>query len=67
MVRAAYLQPEDYSLSTAAHEVLGGEKLIEKTGREKIEKITRLFHDDKASLAGYNLEDAKLVFEKFET
>lgn len=63
MVRAAYLQPEDYSLSTVSHEVLGRTKLIEKTGREKAEEIDRLFREDKASLAEYNLEDAKLVYE----
>jgi DNA polymerase-2 len=67
MVKAAYLQPEDYSLSTVAHEVLARKKLIEKIGREKAEEIDRLFHDDKASLARYNLEDAKLVYEIFET
>jgi DNA polymerase II len=66
MVRAAYLQPEDYSLSTVSHEVLGRTKLIEKTGREKAEEIDRLFREDKASLARYNLEDAKLVYEIFE-
>jgi DNA polymerase-2 len=66
MLRAAFVKTEDYSLSTVAHEVLGRKKLIEKTGREKAAEITRLFHSDKAALARYNLEDAKLVDEIFE-
>ena len=66
MVKSAYVQTEDYSLSTVAKEVLGREKLIEKTGREKAEEITRLFHSDKSRLARYNLEDAKMVFDIFE-
>ena len=66
MLRAAFVKTEDYSLSTVAREVLGHKKLIEKTGREKAAEITRLFHADKAALARYNLEDAKLVYEIFE-
>ncbi len=66
MVRSAYVQAEDYSLSTVSRKVLGKAKLIEKTGREKASEIRRLFHTDKAKLAEYNLEDAKLVYEIFE-
>lgn len=66
MVRSAYLQTEDYSLSTVAHKVLGRTKLIETSGREKAAEITHLFHTDKINLARYNLEDARLVYEIFE-
>ena len=66
MVRSAYVQTEDYSLSTVAQKVLGRTKLIEKSGREKAAEITHLFHTDKKNLAQYNLEDAKLVYEIFE-
>ena len=66
MVRSAYIQTEDYSLATVAKKVLGRTKLIEKSGREKAAEITHLFHTDKRSLAEYNLEDAKLVYEIFE-
>jgi DNA polymerase-2 len=66
MVRSAYVQTEDYSLSTVAQKVLGRTKLIEKSGREKVEQITQLFHTDKTNLAEYNLEDARLVYEIFE-
>jgi DNA polymerase-2 len=45
--------------------VLGRTKLIEKSGNEKAAEITHLFNTDKISLADYNLEDAKLVYEIF--
>ncbi|RJQ62182.1 MAG: DNA polymerase II [Desulfobacteraceae bacterium] len=66
MVRSAFVQTEDYSLSTVAHTVLGRKKLIEETGIEKAAEITRLFHSDKSGLARYNFEDARLVYEIFE-
>jgi len=66
MVRSAYVQTEDYSLSTVARKILGRTKLIEKSGREKAAEITHLFESDKTSLAHYNLEDARLVYEIFE-
>jgi DNA polymerase-2 len=66
MVRSAYVQTEDYSLSTVAQKVLGRTKLIEKSGREKAAEITHLFHKDKTNLAEYNLEDARLVYEIFK-
>ena len=53
----------DNSLATVAQKVLGRTKLIEKSGREKVAEITRLFQTDKTNLAQYNLEDAKLVYE----
>ena len=66
MTRGAFVKVDDYSLSTVAHTILGRNKLIEKTGREKVSEITRLFHEDKPALARYNLEDARLVHEIFE-
>ena len=66
MVRSAYVQTEDYSLATVAKKVLGRTKLIEKSGHEKVAEITHLFHTAKTSLAEYNLEDAKLVYEIFD-
>ena len=66
MARSAYVKVDDYSLSTVAHEILGRKKLIEKSGQDKVAEITRLFQEDKASLARYNLEDARLVHEIFE-
>jgi len=66
MIRNAFVKVDDYSLSTVAQKILGRKKLIEKTGREKVAEITRLFHEDKPALARYNLEDSKLVHEIFE-
>ena len=66
MTRSAYVKVDDYSLSTVSHEILGRKKLIEKSGQDKVAEITRLFHEDKASLARYNLEDARLVYEIFQ-
>ena len=66
MTRSAFVRVDDYSLSTVSQKILGREKLIAKTGREKVAEITRLFHEDKPALACYNLEDARLVHEIFE-
>ena len=66
MARSAFLQTEDFSLDTVAEKVLGRTKLIEKSGREKVAEIKHLFDTDKTSLAEYNLEDARLVYEIFE-
>jgi DNA polymerase-2 len=66
MLRSAYVQTEGYSLATVAEKVLGSKKLIETTGLEKVEEITRLFKEDKKQLAEYNLQDARLVYEIFE-
>jgi len=66
MARSAFLQTEDFSLDTVAEKVVGRTKLIEKSGREKVAEINHLFDTDKTSLAEYNLEDARLVYEIFE-
>jgi len=66
MARSAFVKVDDYSLSTVAQKILGTNKLIEKTGREKVQEINRLFRTDKAGLAQYNLEDTRLVYEIFE-
>lgn len=66
MSRSTFVKTEDFSLSTVAKNVLGRQKLIETSGREKAAEITRQYQTDKASLAHYNLEDTKLVYEIFE-
>jgi len=66
MVRSAFVKTEDYSLATVAQNILGRKKLIETSGQEKVAEITRLFQTDKASLARYNLEDTKLVYDIFD-
>jgi DNA polymerase-2 len=66
MLRASYRGFEEYSLDFVAGEMLGKRKLIQKTGVRKIEEINRLFREDPAALAAYNLADAQLTKEIFE-
>jgi DNA polymerase-2 len=67
MLRANYYSFEEYSLDHVAHEMLGKGKTITATGEEKISEINRLFRDDAGALARYNLTDATLTKEIFET
>ncbi|KZN36796.1 hypothetical protein N480_16120 [Pseudoalteromonas luteoviolacea S2607] len=54
---------ETFKLSFIAHEVLGRTKLIGQDDR--LEEIVRQFHEDKVSLANYNLQDCVLVWDIF--
>ncbi len=65
LVRDALKLP-DYRLETVAHAVLGRGKLIDQTLPDTAEEITRLYLEDPAALAAYNLEDARLVNEILE-
>lgn len=56
---------ESYSLENVAQTLLGTGKLIQG-GADKVEEINRQFWEDKQSLARYNLEDCRLVYEIFE-
>ncbi len=64
LLKAAFYQFESFSLNNVAGELLGDAKLIQGSGRG--EKITELFLQDKATLADYNLQDCKLVWDIFE-
>ncbi|MBN2189538.1 MAG: DNA polymerase II [Chitinispirillaceae bacterium] len=66
MLRASYRVFEEYSLDFVAGEMLGKHKLIRTTAKEKIGEINRLFREDPAGLAAYNLADARLTKEIFE-
>jgi DNA polymerase-2 len=66
MLRANHYSFDKYSLNHVASKMLGKRKTIELTGRSKIKEINRLFREDKASLAVYNLQDAKLAKEIFD-
>ncbi|MDK1287295.1 DNA polymerase II [Pseudoalteromonas umbrosa] len=55
---------ETFKLSFVAKEVLGRDKLIAQDNQ--LEEIIRQFHEDKLSLAKYNLEDCQLVWDIFE-
>ena len=64
-LRSAFIHFDDWSLQAVAQELLGSEKLI--TGEDgRVEEIRRLFREDKARLAAYNLQDCRLVAEIFE-
>ncbi|WP_256096802.1 DNA polymerase II [Pseudoalteromonas luteoviolacea] len=54
---------ETFKLSFIAQEVLGRTKLIGQDDR--LEEIVRQFHEDKLSLANYNLQDCVLVWDIF--
>ncbi len=55
---------DDYRLETVAQEVLGrGKKISIVPGENQIQAITRLYRTDKAALASYCLEDARLVLD----
>ncbi len=55
---------ESFSLQYVAKALLQRGKLIHDNDNRG-EEITRLFRDDKASLAAYNLEDCQLVWDIF--
>lgn len=59
-----------FALEAVAHELLGRGKLIHDENRHdslyKAKEIRRQFHEDKLSLAAYNLEDCQLVWDIFD-
>ncbi|OGL44059.1 MAG: hypothetical protein A2161_14525 [Candidatus Schekmanbacteria bacterium RBG_13_48_7] len=61
LVRGSYHRLEDYTLDTAAHEILGERKKISGDNRSK--QIDDMFRYDKRALSDYNLHDAKLVYD----
>ena len=66
LLKAAFWTFDSFALGNVAHQLLGKEKLIEQTGREKIEEIRRQYREDPAALVAYNLEDCRLVREIFD-
>ncbi len=65
MLRALGYTFEQYSLDHVASVMLGRHKEITARGQEKIREIDRLYAQDKAGLAHYNLEDTRLTMEIF--
>jgi len=64
-LRSSFFTFEDYRLETVAQELLAEGKTI-TPDQDKVEEIERLFKEDKASLAEYNLKDAELVTDIFK-
>ena len=72
-LRAAFWSFESFELETVANSLLGRGKhdLSSETqggsgGGDKVAEINRLFRDDRARLAAYNIEDCRLVTEIFD-
>ncbi|MDZ7841577.1 MAG: DNA polymerase II [Gammaproteobacteria bacterium] len=63
-LRAAFWVFESYSLESVAQELLGRGKAIAASD-DKAAEITRLFNEDPAALACYNMEDCRLVLDVF--
>jgi DNA polymerase-2 len=64
-LRSSFFTFEDYRLETVAQEMLEEGKTI-TPDQNKVEEIERLFAEDKAKLAEYNLNDAVLVTNIFK-
>ncbi len=64
-LRSSFFTFEDYRLETVAQELLSEGKTITQD-QNKVEEIERLFAEDKAKLAEYNLNDAVLVTNIFK-
>ena len=65
-LKAAFWSFESFALGSVAHELLGRDKLITQSGRDKVAEIERLYREDRPALAAYNLEDCRLVEAIFE-
>ena len=59
ILRASFVNLDDYKLDTAAHEILGEKKLI--GGSNKMKEIVDAYHKDPKKLIAYNYKDALLV------
>ncbi|MBR9729559.1 DNA polymerase II [Shewanella intestini] len=64
-LKAAFYQFDSYSLEFVSQQLLGKGKKIDHVDNRAGE-ITRLFEQDKLSLAQYNINDCKLVWDIFE-
>ena len=69
-LKSATYNLASFSLEAVSQELLGRGKLIEGEAKHdplfKPKEIQRQFHQDKAALAAYNLEDCQLVWDIFE-
>ncbi len=63
LTKSSFIKLENYKLDTAAKQLLGKGKLIEKLGQEKSQEIDRLYKNDKEALIDYNLLDAELAYK----
>ncbi len=66
LVRDAFITLDDYTLETAARQLLGRGKLIREPLGDRVTEIQRLYREDPAALVAYNREDARLVLDIIE-
>ncbi len=67
-LRAAFWRFESFALETVARALLGRGKHHlggDSGSRDKVGEINRLYREDRAHLAAYNIEDCRLVTEIF--
>ncbi|GAB6040281.1 DNA polymerase II [Endothiovibrio diazotrophicus] len=65
-LKAAFWSFDSFALGAVARELLGRDKLITDSGRDKVAEIERLYREDRPALAAYNLEDCRLVEAIFD-
>ncbi|MBT6995595.1 DNA polymerase II [Candidatus Woesearchaeota archaeon] len=63
LTKTSFIKLKNYKLDTAAKQLLGKGKLIDKLGSDKSKEIDRLYKEDKDSLIEYNLLDAELAYK----
>jgi DNA polymerase II len=63
LTKTSFIKLENYKLDTAAKQLLGKGKSIDKLGSDKSKEIDRLYEEDKESLIEYNLLDAELAYK----
>lgn len=64
LLRAAFWSFESFELEHVAGELLGRGKQIEQAG-SRVAAINRLYAEDRAALAAYNVQDCRLAAEIF--
>jgi DNA polymerase-2 len=64
-LRAASHMLESYALDDVANQFLGRGKALADPREDRVAEVRRMFRDDRAALAAYNLEDCRLVRDIF--
>ena len=64
LLRAGFWSFESFELDVVANQLLGRGKAIH-TPHQRLEEIRRMYREDPAALAAYNLEDCRLVLDIF--
>ena len=65
LLKAGFWAFESFSLENVSRQLLGSGKLIQSDA-DKLSEINRLFREDKAQLADYNIKDCELVMQIFD-